>query len=83
MHSIATLQHALEPFLSACGREWYGVPYQVVLSFGCNDEAGKTLLIPKRHLFLQSVLLCITSTCALVLRRRDIEAVAQGELHAA
>ena len=31
---------------------------------------------------LQSVLLCITGTCTLILRRGDIESVTQGELDA-
>lgn len=31
---------------------------------------------------LQSVLLCITGTCTFILRRGDIESVAQGELDA-
>ena len=67
----------------------------MVISFPCNDEAGKVLL-PQEHLSLtpnpspkgegggelQSVLLRITGTSTLVLRRSDIEAVTQGELDA-
>ena len=48
-----------------------------------DDEAGMGEVSPERHFGLESVLFRIASTRALVLRRGDIEAVAQGELDAA
>lgn len=48
-----------------------------------DDEAGMGEMSSERHFGLESVLFRIASTRALVLRRGDIEAVAQGELDAA
>ena len=51
------------------------------LTYDCNDEAGLDLMPLKRQR-LKSVLLGITGTSTLVLRRSDVEAVTQGELDA-
>ena len=55
----------------------------MVISFPCNDEAGKVIL-PQEHppFCSQSILLRITSTSSLVLRRGDIEAITQRKLDA-
>ena len=52
----------------------------MVITFLCNGEVGKIICHRNTSLDSKSVLLSITGTCPLVLRRGDIDAVAQGEL---
>ena len=54
----------------------------MVISFPCDDEAGKYYFHKNTSSDSKSVLLSITSTSSLVFRRSYIETVAQGELDA-
>ena len=51
----------------------------MAILFPCNDEAGKVFAIGTPHEMLKSILLGVTSTSTFILRRGDVEAVAQGE----
>ena len=54
----------------------------MVITFLCNGEVGKIICHRNTSLDSKSVLLRISGTSPLVLRRSDIEAIAQGELDA-
>ena len=54
----------------------------MVIPFPCNDEAGKVFFHMNTSWDSESVLFRITGTSAFILRRGDIESVAQGELDA-
>ena len=51
----------------------------MAILFPCNDEAGKVFAIGTPHEMLKSILLGVTGTSTFILRRGDVEAVAQGE----